>query len=478
LARSPDSPPAWVQAADLLIVLLLLLACWIATSGGGRYIVLGMVVSLAAVAPVLFAAAALALVRHVAAPRPTILARARLARTRLARMPALEAAVTLTAGTRLPVLVVGFLAVVTIGFAKPPGLVLSSDPMTNLPARFDAGWYGDLALDGYDRGANFGSQRNTAFFPALPLLMRPVGAAFGAYAAGVPRERAMARMLWAGVAISMAGFVMAVYYLVRLGSDLIGAERAVGAALLFATYPFAVFYSAPYTESLYAASAVGAVFHFRRTELPLAALWGAVAGLSRPNGCLLSVPLALLGAGQLVARLREKSTSESWRTVALRFGVAAVPGLAMLGFTAYLRSQTGVWFAWARSHEAWGRDLAGPGSIAAGYALLRDEGLARVVVLEPYDAMNTAAALFALAMLWPVFRRLGLALAVFVAINLAPAVLSGGALSVGRVTSTLFPIFLALATCLSSRGTAGWAAAFAILQGFVAVLFFTWRELF
>jgi hypothetical protein len=48
----------------------------------------------------------------------------------------------------------------------------------------------------------------------------------------------------------------------------------------------------------------------------------------------------------------------------------------------------------------------------------------------------------------------------------------------GRLTSTLFPLFLALAAILPSRAVPSWAAAFGVLQGLGAALFFTWRELF
>ena len=77
----------------------------------------------------------------------------------------------------------------------------------------------------------------------------------------------MLRALWAGVVISLAAFLWALVYLVRLGRELVGAERAADAALLLAAYPFALFFSAPYTESLFLLAAVGAFFHFRRGRL-------------------------------------------------------------------------------------------------------------------------------------------------------------------------------------------------------------------
>jgi hypothetical protein len=48
----------------------------------------------------------------------------------------------------------------------------------------------------------------------------------------------------------------------------------------------------------------------------------------------------------------------------------------------------------------------------------------------------------------------------------------------GRMTATLFPVFIALAAALPRQAVPGWAAAFGVLQGLVAALFFTWRELF
>ena len=59
----------------------------------------------------------------------------------------------------------------------------------------------------------------------------------------------MLRGLWAGVVISLAAFLWGLYYLVRLGRELIGPEAAVNAAFLLAAYPFALFFSAPCTRS-------------------------------------------------------------------------------------------------------------------------------------------------------------------------------------------------------------------------------------
>ena len=69
----------------------------------------------------------------------------------------------------------------------------------------------------------------------------------------------MARVFWAGVVISVIAFAWASDYLVRLARETIGEDRASAAVALMAAYPFAVFFSAPYTESLFVLGAVGGV---------------------------------------------------------------------------------------------------------------------------------------------------------------------------------------------------------------------------
>jgi hypothetical protein len=286
--------------------------------------------------------------------------------------------------------------------------------------------------------------------------------------------------LWAGVIVSLAAFLWALYYVARLGHLLAGERARTVAPLLLATYPFAVFFGAPYTESLFLLGCVGAFYHFHRGQWLPASLFGLLVGLSRPNGCLVSVPLAVLAFEPLVRAVRSQGTASlaaSLRPLVVRLVVAAMPGVAMLLFTAYLYRLTGVWLAWARMHGAWGRKW-GTGPLAQGWEWLTTEGLMPVFQGVPYDTLNTLAVVFAVALLWPVFRRLGLAYALFVVVNLVPPIFAGGALSMGRVTSTLFPSFIALAATLPARSVPGWAAAFALLQGFVAAIFFTWRELF
>jgi hypothetical protein len=474
------SVPLWLRAADALTLLLLAVAAWIGVTGGTRFLWFDVVVSLRSAALFLFVAGGLQAVRHVLAPHPSAVARLAALDAAIAARPALAAALRPFLATRLLVFTVAFFAVVAIGF--PPGaenaLRMSNHPVIDLPARYDAGWYGTIAVHGYSWGGDFSRQQDIAFFPALPLLSRALGATFGAFGDPLPRQGRMVRVLWAAVTIALAGFFAGLYYTVRLGEALIGRERAADAAMLLAAYPFAIFYSAPYTEGLFLAAAAGGAFHFMRREWWAASAWGLLAGLTRPNGFLLAVPLAILAWQQWRAGGSGRPAPAGFRGLLAPLAVAAMPAVGMLLFTAYLYHLTGTWFAWAKSHAAWGRSYQGLAPFASAWDQLSQQPLIQVISGNPAAALNTIGLLFACALLWPTFRRIGLAWGLFVVLSLAGPLLAGGVLSLGRLTSTLFPLFLALAAVLPRPAVPACTAAFALLQGLAAVLFFTWRGLY
>lgn len=468
-------PPLWVRAADAIAVTGLVLGVFVLLFGGFLLHLGPVPIRVRSAQRLLFFGAALVAIRHVAHPGVPLHRRL----TRGLRDGGEGSVVSLTSRalvSRVIVLIVGYFAVVTIGLDQPSGgVTVSPDAASNLPARFDAGWYAGIALDGYYFEGRFDKQQNVAFFPAYPLLERLVGYPLGAFAPGVSTERRLARLLWGGVIISLMAFAWAAVYLWRLARDTIGESRATAAVALLAAYPFAIFFSAAYTESLFLLGSVAAIYHFRRQELVSAAAWGLLVGLTRPNGCFLSVVLALL----VFEKVRFSEITKSLNPqITKSLTAAAAPGFGMLAYSAYVHHLTGAWFGWARLHEAWGRSYSGLAPMTRAYGWLTDEGLLHVVQGVPYDTLNSLGLIFAIAMLWPVLRRLGPAYVAFVLINIVPPMLAGGVLSMGRITATLFPVFLALAASLSPRAVTLFITAFAIAQGLAAALFFTWRPLF
>jgi len=342
---------------------------------------------------------------------------------------------------------------------------ISADELWNLPYRWDASWYVSVANGGYRWVGAVNVQQNLAFFPAFPLLMRATSLLGSSH---VPLD---VRLAWSGTVLSVAAFLGALMYLYQLFDKEVG-EEAIGAGLLFlATYPFALFFSASYTESLYLLGALGSFFHMRRSEIVPAACWALLVGLTRPNGCVLAVPLTIVALGQ----------ARGGRARVGLLLVATMPIVGMLAYSAYGFSLTGRAFVWADlQRQAWDRTFQGLDKAVAdvGTALAHFGRIRTTDTVRTSEALNGLAAMFGLATIWPVWRRLGLAYAVFVAIGVILPLINGGVMSMGRFSAVFFPSFVWLGLAVPARHRVLLASAFAMGQATLATLFFTWRPIF
>jgi hypothetical protein len=453
--------PRWARALDAMGLGLILIGLSVIVTGGFReWTPFGRLSITSWMRPVIIGAVAL-LVRHYMRRTPSLPARVAAAVTRWRDFPESRIIWPIFLSSRVGVLVIGFLAVVLIGYAPstPPWRVYPND-LLNLPGRWDTGWYLGVAVDGYEwQPARSHQQQNIAFFPMFPMLMR-YGSLFAAR-----------QTMWVGVAISFIAFFLALRYMFRLARGTIGDDGATAAITFLAAYPFALFFSAAYTESLFLLMTVAACYHFERGELKRAALWGLAAGLTRPNGCLLSIPLALMA-------IRPYWTS-GWRPVVPRMAAAAMPGIGMLIYSGYIYWLTGNPLQWAAQNAAWGRVYRGfDALLGERIEFLQQYGLYDYAANRALEMLYVGAVLLVLASVGPVFRRFGLPYAALILVNVLPPLAMGGFLSMGRVTSVIFPTFFWLGAAVPERHRAGWLIGFAMLQGLCAIAFFTWRPLY
>ncbi len=131
---------------------------------------------------------------------------------------------------------------------------------------------------------------------------------------------------------------------------------------------------------------------------------------------------------------------------------AAAPGIGLVIYALFIWRLTGDPLAFFERPYGVGQDLQGLGTLVAQqYSILANAGLSGYVGAPGYDALNAIGALFAVATVWPVARRLGLAYGLFMVINILPALANGGLLSAGRFSSVLFPAFIWLATAVPSQ---------------------------
>jgi hypothetical protein len=471
---SSDRQPKWATALDVLAVVMAVMAIGVAVGGGFRLTLAGMRLSVTDWwRPAIMCVLAVA-VRHLFRRADPLHRRAVRAAARWWQVTEARTVLPIHVATRGGVIAVGFLATLLIGF--PNGAApwrVGENEFVNLPARWDAGWYLGIAIEGYQfTPGRTDAQQNIAFFPALPMLTRALAKVLGN------------QPLWTAVGVSLVAFFFALVYLLKLArAELADEGAALAATTLLAAYPFAVFFSAAYTESLFLLTMVGAIYHFRRGELWQAAVWGFAAGLTRPNGCFLSIVLGLMAIEPLWKSASVVGTGDSRRTrlvvLSDRVAAAAAPGLGMLAYSTYIYFLTGHPFQWAAQNVAWGRTYRGPWMLVSDRAeYIASDGLYAYVSQQPTDFLYALAVLFVLGAAVPVYRRFGAPYAALLVVNTLPPLAIGGLLSMGRVTSVLFPAFLWLGAVIPAHDRTAWIAAFACLQGLVAVMFFTWRPLF
>jgi hypothetical protein len=472
--QSNASLPRWARILDFVCLLIVVLAIIIAMSGGFRVRVGGLRVALTSPYRLLIWAVVLAVVRHLAAPQAPIYRDLSSRLARWWRTPAVKVAAAAFCSTRLAILFVGYLAIFMIGYRQggAPWKIVDNE-FINLQARWDTGWYLGVAIDGYSYDPSHPTdQQNIVFFPALPLLMRVAGRLLGGLSPAY---------MWGAALLLWGAFFTALIYLFRFAREMIADERQAETAVwLLAAYPFAVFFSAVYTESLFLLGAVGAFYHFRRREYWQSGLWGLLVGLTRPNGCFLSIPLGMLALDAWLPRVLRAGDGGPRDPSPLRpLAAAAMPGVGVLLYSAYVWNLTGDPFAWAEGHVAWGRQYQGLGIIVSDrYQFLRNAGLYEYTSQQPGDLLNALGALFVIVAAWPVARRFGFAYALFILVNILPPLAAGGLLSAGRFSSVLFPAFLWLATVVPARHRPGWIAGFMAIQALAATLFYTWRPLY
>src|SRR3954464_2653781 len=320
--------------------------------------------------------------------------------------PALVVA-TAVIGTRLPVLLCGAVAVWIVGTIPPPAAEavwrVSSHEVANMLARWDTFFYYTIATDGYHWDPAVFLHYNVVFFPLYPLLMRWGGVLLG----GHP--------LLAGLIVSLTAFAGALALLQRLARLELGDDYSWRVVLLMSTFPYALYFSAVYTESLFLLLSVGAFYAMRQGRLGWVAVCGLAAGATRPNGFWLALPLACLA---LWPPRRDWSDTRPQPSAKLgpALLVACLPLVGVAIFSIYLQAQFGDALAWVHGQAAWGvplllrRGAPDPTKLPGEAAIKPIEVVAWIGNIAAF-----AAAAYAIR---PVAKRFGIAYGAWIAVNI------------------------------------------------------------
>ena len=217
------SLPLWVRAADVTTIVLSVVVLHVAVFGPWR---LGSVLSIGDPWRALLVLAVVSGLRHYFVRTPPVRQRV-WARLRSGwRTDVVQAVWPIVVVTRLAVLLVGYLAVASVGYAPgAPPIRVSDNEAANLPLRWDTGWYLNIALEGYQWSPDIDGQQNIAFFPGYPVLTRGVATLIGAQSLSrgqldrPPRlaiMRFQQRYLAAAMLITVVGFSWGMVFLYQL----------------------------------------------------------------------------------------------------------------------------------------------------------------------------------------------------------------------------------------------------------------------
>jgi hypothetical protein len=323
--------------------------------------------------------------------------------------------------------------------------------------QWDAAWYRGIAAWGYARPT-----QSKAYFPLYPLLIRTVGFVTGD--------------IYASVIISLVAFLVALFLLYRLVELDFAPEVATATVALVAFCPIAFFFSAIYTESLFLALTVGAIYAARREHWLLAGLAGAFASATRNEGMLVVLPIAIIylygprGDAQAPhsrwydARQGIRVLLPRYRLDRRLWPILLVPA-GVLAYSAYLALKYHAGTAWITDEKYWGHQATNPveGLIQGAQAAWAGTG---PIVAHPdgqaaswmYGAnvVDFLTCLGGLALLVLCIRRLPAAYSVYAAaafvLPLTSPVKYIPLASFPRYALIIFPMFICAALYLVRRG--------------------------
>lgn len=296
---------------------------------------------------------------------------------------------------------------------------------------WDAGWYVDLAKNGYAHPASAERQMRTAFLPALPACMA------AAIALGI-------NPYWSGLLAANLAAAAGIAVFARLAAALTE-DRGTGlrAYVLLQAYPAALFLSAPYNEAfglLFTTLALQAWLQRRPIR---AGLFATLCSLSRLTG--ISLGVAAIASWLLDDRGR------SGLLRAVLFALGSFLGLIL--FWAYLGWAVGDPLVGLKVQEYWGRKSLSPWNPWYSVCSIVDRDIYRHG--EAFEGLGFAveagtALMFSLLGLRAWMKR-GAFWGIVTLVPIAQLVMSGSFLSTHRLLLAGLPAFIEMAELMRNR---------------------------
>lgn len=343
------------------------------------------------------------------------------------------AAPRLSAAWRDALLILGLGLLSRVWLYGQAGLINEVFGLGRAPAdwlcSWDCGWYQDLAQGGYHRqplgpegNPDNDGKANWAFFPLFPLAVRAL------------MELGLGSFQLAAQVLNNLAFCASLGLLFSYLQRWLPRQDVWFVLALLAFSPYSLYFSAPYTESLYLLLMLASLLAAHQGRWLAAGLCGALLSATRNLGVFIAFSLALLALQQFGWRALLRfapGTERAWLACVLC-------GAGLFAYMAFLQAWVGDALAFSHVQAGWGGEFMNPfkrilqGLGGSGY--------------EFYCALSLSAGLA--AGLYLARRGFWAEALVLVIGCLIPATVR--LTSAPRYVLTLFPVYLAIG--LATRG--------------------------
>lgn len=299
------------------------------------------------------------------------------------------------------------------------GVAVEQNILLSVWQRFDTIWYLKIAREGYTDAAS------VVYFPLYPFLVRIVSALVG-------------NAMLAALIVSNLTLIGALAMLYRLSAALFDASSARRTVAYWLLFPTAFFLCTAYTESLFMFLTLAAFDCARRDRWVLASVFGALAALTRLQGVLLVVPLALWGIKFQVSGLRFKAHVSRLTPHVLRFALLLLIPVATFAFLAF----TNLSLIASYEGELHARFVMPWENVAASLVLIANGRASLIDVLNLLTTLGFGVMLFVIWRILP--REFALYASLMYLAPLLRMTTTQPLVSMDRYALAIFPVFIVL----------------------------------
>ncbi|MFN2387195.1 MAG: mannosyltransferase family protein [Thermoanaerobaculia bacterium] len=303
-----------------------------------------------------------------------------------------------------------------------------------LYAKFDAGWYLSIIERGYGPPPREGRPSAHAFFPLYPSV------------AGVLRDAFAMDGFHAGFVVAYVCLFLAMARFFEEAVERLGESDAWRAVVFFLLFPASFFLASMYAESMFLLFALLAFRDARAGPTGRAALWGVLAGLTRPSALALA-PALFLAALERRGPGGATPAGRRWGRAILLGALPAATVFAWIYGVGAVNGEPGLFF---RVMEGWRRPASSLAGISDWFLSMKVRAVDQDWREDPTLVLDYGCALlFAVIGAYQLLRRRW-ADAAWTGSSLALPMTTGVSGGMPRFLMVVYPVYFALAA--GSRG--------------------------